>query len=72
MSGMPECSVPTSTSSGDMVNSSLSPGNRHIQSPPPGADLGTKGKEGEEPAVFYWVFLGFFFLSPVKAIHFSV
>lgn len=47
---LPECSVPASTSTGDVWSIPLSPGNRHVQSPPPGADAGMEGREWVEIA----------------------
>ena len=58
MSRLPACSVPTSPSSGDVVSSPLSPGNRRVRSPPRGAGVGREGEEREETSRF---FLGFFF-----------
>lgn len=47
MSRLPACSVPNSLSSGDVVSSALSPGNRRVRSPPRGGGAGV-GREGEE------------------------
>lgn len=54
MSRLPACSVPTSPSSGDVVSSSLSPGNRRVRSPPRGAGVGREGKEREETSRFFF------------------
>lgn len=51
MSRLPACSVPTSPSSGDVVSSPLSPGNRRVRSPPRGAGV---GREGEETSRFFF------------------
>lgn len=45
---LPECSVPASTSTGNVWSIPLSPGNRHVRLPPPGADAGTEGREWAE------------------------
>lgn len=51
-SWMPECSVPTSAGTGDVWSIPLSPGNRHVRSPPPGADAGAEGREWAETSSF--------------------
>lgn len=63
MSRMPECSVPTSAGTGDVWSIPLSPGNRHVRSPPPGAGAGAEGREWVETSSF---FIFFFQLSVYK------
>lgn len=54
MSRLPACSVPTSPSSGDVVSSPLSAGNRRVRSPPRGAGVGREGEEREETSRFFF------------------
>lgn len=61
MSRLPACSVPTSPSSGDVVSSPLSPGNRRVRSPPRGAGVGREGEEREETSRFFFSLLIFLF-----------
>lgn len=54
MSPMPECLVPTSVGTGDVWSIPLSPGNRHVRSPPLGADAGMEGREWAETSTFFF------------------
>lgn len=56
MRRMPECSVPTSAGTGDVWSIPLSPGNRHVRSPPPGAGAGAEGREWVETSSFFVFF----------------
>lgn len=62
-SRMPACSVPTSPSTGDVVSSPLSPGNRHVRSPPQGAGVGREAEEWEETSSFFLLFCFVFLTS---------
>lgn len=63
-SRMPESSVPTSAGTGDVWSIPLSPGNRHVRSPPPGADAGAEGREWVETSRYFFYF--FFLVISVQ------
>lgn len=58
-SRMPECTVPTSAGTGDVWSIPLSPGNRHVRSPPLGADAFTEGREWVETSSFFIIFFSY-------------